>query len=721
MKMKNKYVRILAVLSCLLMLLPVVVSAASYKTYTYSIDGAQLLSPDAYTPNRQIDSAEMNLPMTVNDKGEQVRETLNTPDDLVVDSKGNVYIADSSNNCIYALDSNFKFRFKITSFVNSQGVDDALSGCKGCFVTDKYIYVADTNKNRIVIFDLEGKYVRHLDEPEADIFEDNAIYKPIALAVDATERLYVVSSTTYQGILSLDKNGVFQAYVGAQKVAYSAWDIFWRQFQTPKQRALSVKNVPTEYNNITIDSTGFIYVTTSSIGEGNQQNAIYSKKGEYAPVKKYNAAGKDILGRNGFYGPGGEVWVNYSPIKSDITGPSKIIDVALGPAGSWSIIDEKRSKVYTYDQYGQLLFIFGDKGSMLGNIQKVSAIAYQGTNILLLDSTSKTITLYTRTEYGDILIKALQNEIDRNYDAAVTDYQDILQRNSNFDAAYIGIGKAYYRQSKYAEAMKMFESAYETANYSNAFKMQRQQWANKYFIVIPIVVVVILVAIVKFFGYAHKVNKSVTTSSGKRTFKQEVMYAFHVIFHPFDGFWDLKHEKRGSVRGAVFYLVIALIAVCYNSVGKAYIFNPRASYSSMFMTCISLLVPVILWVIANWCLTTLFDGEGSIRDIFIATCYSLVPLILFMIPATALTNVFTLNEASIYNMLISIGWAWVMLLLFFGTMVTHDYSLLRNVLTSIGTIVGMAFIMFCGVLFSTLLVKMVNFISGIVTEITYRM
>ena len=251
--------------------------------------------------------------------------------------------------------------------------------------------------------------------------------------------------------------------------------------------------------------------------------------------------------------------------------------------------------------------------------------------------------------------------------------------------------------------------------------MQRQQWANKYFIVIPIVVVVILVAIVKFFGYAHKVNKSVTTSSGKRTFKQEVMYAFHVIFHPFDGFWDLKHEKRGSVRGAVFYLVLALIAVCYNSVGKAYIFNPRASYSSMFMTCISLLVPVILWVIANWCLTTLFDGEGSIKDIFIATCYSLVPLILFMIPATALTNVFTLNEASIYNMLISIGWTWVMLLLFFGTMVTHDYSLLRNVLTSIGTIVGMAFIMFCGVLFSTLLVKMVNFISGIVTEITYRM
>ena len=358
---------------------------------------------------------------------------------------------------------------------------------------------------------------------------------------------------------------------------------------------------------------------------------------------------------------------------------------------------------------------------MLGNIQKMSAIAYQDSNMLILDSTAKSVTLYSRTDYGDTLITALQNEIDRNYDAAVEDYQNILQRNSNFDSAYIGIGKALYRQGKYDESMKMFKSAYEVTNYSNAFKMQRQQWANKYFIIIPIVVVVLLVLLVKFFGYANKVNKSVTTSSGKRTFKQEVMYAFHLIFHPFDGFWDLKHEKRGSLRGALFYLVLALIAICYNSVGRAYIFNPRASYASMFMTCISLLVPVLLWVAANWCLTTLFDGEGSIKDIFIATCYSLVPLILFMIPATAITNVLTLSEASIYSMLMTLGWVWVGILIFFGTMVTHDYSLMKNVITTIGTVVGMAFIMFCGVLFSTLLVKMVNFISGIVTEISYRM
>jgi len=708
--MKKRFVRIFCVLAALLMVLPYGVMAISYQTYTYSIDGTQLSSPHAYTPNIQIDSTYMNLP-----------ETLNTPDDLVVDSQGNVYIADSGNSCIYALDSNFKFRFKISTFLNSNGINDSLAGCKGCFVTDKYIYVADTNKNRIVIFDLKGQYVRHLEEPESDIFEDNAIYKPIALAVDASERIYVVSSTTYQGIISLDANGQFLSFVGAQQVTYSVWDIFWRQFQTAKQRALSVKLIPTEYNNITIDDSGFIYCTTSSIDAGAQQAAIMNKSGTYAPVKRYNASGSDILGRNGFFGPGGEVQINNDTTLSDKTGASKIIDVALGPAGSWSIIDVTRSKIYTYDQYGQLLFIFGDTGAMLGNIQKMTAFTYQGTNLLVMDGTAKCITVYTRTDYGDTLIKALQNEIDRNYEAAVDDYKDILQRNSNFDAAYIGIGKALYRQGQYEESMKMFSSAYETENYSKAFKELRQEWANKYFIVIPIVIIVVLFVVVKFFGYAGKVNKVTALKQGKKTFKEEILFAFHLIFHPFDGFWDLKHEKRGSMRGAIFYLVLGLITVCYQSVGRSYIFNPRASYASMFTTCISLLVPLVLWVVGNWCLTTLFDGEGSLKDIFIATCYSIVPLILLIIPATAITNVLTLSEATIYNMLVSVAWVWTGILLFFGTMVTHDYSLMKNIITCLGTIVAMAFIMFCGVLFSTLLVKMVNFVSGIVTEISYRL
>lgn len=712
MKVKKFISRITAAAAVILMIAASVVPtyAAAYDTYTYSMGGMPQASPDAYTPVMQIDSAYMGLPSAMAD-----------PRDLFVGPDNCIYIAEGGNNRIDVLDPYFKFKFAITTFINDQGIPDGLSAPSGVFVTDESIYVADTENNRIVVFNLDGTFSHLLEEPTSQIFEDNAIYKPVALAVDAAKRIYVVSSTTYQGIMSLNEKGEFQGYIGAQKVTYNIVDIIWRSFQTAEQRALSTQYISTEYNNITIDDRGFIYVTTSSIDEGAQQASIRDRSSTYAPVKKLNTAGNDIMSRNGFFGPGGEVNINSSTIFSDITGASKIIDVALGEEGTWSIIDEKRSKVFTYDSDGNLLFAFGDKGMQIGNIQSIEAIAYQGSDLIILDKTANNLTLYTRTDYGDILINALRNENNRRYEKAVDDWKAILQRNTNFDTAYVGIGKALYRQGKWTEAMEYYKYAYDTTNYSLAFKMYRQDWVSKYIIVIPIVVVAVCWGLAKFFAFATKVNRRTALSTKKRTFGQEILYGFHLIFHPFDGFWDLKHEKRGSIRGAIFYIALSVLTFTYQAVGRAYIFNPRASYASILVQVTSLLVPLFLWVTANWCLTTLFDGEGSFKDIFIATSYSLIPIPLLIIPATLLTHVITMSESNIYTLLITIAWYWVGILIFFGMMITHDYTLGKNVLTSIGTIVGMAFIMFVMILLSTLVVKMVGFVSNIVTEISYRL
>ena len=48
-------------------------------------------------------------------------------------------------------------------------------------------------------------------------------------------------------------------------------------FQTAEQKKSNVQYVPTEYNNLTIDADGFLYVTTSSIDAAQQQAAIQSK------------------------------------------------------------------------------------------------------------------------------------------------------------------------------------------------------------------------------------------------------------------------------------------------------------------------------------------------------------------------------------------------------------------------------------------------------------
>lgn len=719
----KKTVRIFATVFILVMVLSTAISAATpYATYTYSSDGFTLSSPAVYVPDQQITSASIGLTTAFDD-----------PRDLFIDSENNMYIVDAANNRVIVTDRYYKYLYEIGSFVNDQGVPDALANPSGVFVNDTYIYVCDTDKNRIVMYwrdtlldengevvHKQGDFYKIVPKPESDLFTEGSIYKPVALAVDQYGRLFVVSSTTYQGIIVMNDNGDFQGFIGAQKVSISAIEILWRRLQTAEQREYSEEYVSTEFNNITIDKEGFIYVTTSSIDESAQQSAIYTKDGTNAPVKKLNATGSDIMKRNGFFAPSGEV--NISNLStSEIAGASKIIDAAVGPEGTWSIIDEKRQKVFTYDADGNLLFVFGDKGTQFGNIQSIEAVVYQGNKILVLDKTADNITVFKRTEYGDILINALANQNARQYDRAVEDWTEILKRNSNFDAAYIGIGKALVRSAKYEEAMEYFQYAYDVDNYSSAFREVRKEWVSKYIWVIPIVIIIVCVLLTKFFKYAGKVNKKTQLVIGRKSLWQELLYGFHLIVHPFDGFWDLKHEQRGSVRAAIIYLAVTIFTFFYQSIGTGYIFNPSGGYMNIFGQISSVLVPLFLFTISNWCLTTLFDGEGSFKDIFVAVSYSLLPIPLLVIPSVIMSNFLAANEGGIMTLLNSLAFLWVGILIFFGMMVTHDYSLGKNVLTILGTIVGMGFIMFVGVLFSSLVAKIISFVSSIIIEVTYRM
>ncbi len=727
------------------MILALPVSAsAPYETYTYSINGTALSSPDAYIPVKTIDAVTMGLndsatfkglyPNLTDAKTIEAKKTLANPADLEVDDQMNVYIADTDNNRILVLDRYYKVKFVIESFVNNHGVSDSLAAPKGVFITsDKVvngenvpgrIFVCDTNNNRIVTFSRDGEFLDIIPQPESELFEEGAVYKPVAVAVDQYDRMYVVSETTYQGIIVMTDSGEFTGFIGAQKATVSLWDLIWRRFQTEAQRAKTDKVLSTEFNNITINEGGFIYVTTSSIEESSVASSITgkSKSGEYAPVKMLNAAGEEIMRRNGFYPPSGEVDLAKARVTDTAIGPSKIVDVAVGPEQTWSIIDQKRSKVFTYDYDGNLLFAFGDTGEQLGNItaQGLNAVVYQGDTMLLLDKTAKSVSVFQRTEYGDIIIKALENQNTRQYDKSIDDWTEILKRNSNFDAAYIGIGNALYRSGDYEEAIEYYKSAYDTENYSNAYKELRKEWISKYIILIPIVAIAIILAWSKFMKFAKKVNKRTATAGGKRTYVQELLYVFHVMFHPFDGFWDMKHEKRGSVRAGATILVIALAAFYYQNIGSGYINNPQEIYGTIFSVSLGVIIPLVLWVVANWCLTTLFDGEGSIKDIFIATTYSLAPLVLCMVPATIASNFVISAEADIVSLLVTLGFIWAGLLIFLGMMVTHDYSLGKNVLTTLGTVVGMICIMFIAILFTTLLGKLVSFVSNIVIELQYR-
>lgn len=709
MKIRKNLIRVVIMSLCILLLGTFVISAAStpYATYTYTIDGDTRTSPAAYVPDRSINNYDMNM-----------ETPLKNAKDIFYGPDEKIYIADAGNSRIVVLNKSSIYQYEISEFDNENGVPDKLNECEGVFVTTKNIFVCDTKNARIVVFDIEGNFDHIIYAPTADVMGSDTLFRPVAMAVDVSGRMYVVSKSTYSGVFAFNDDGTFQGFVGVQKTSVPL-SVRIRKFFFPNTISETYNSV--EFNNIEIDENGFVWVTTNGIDETTLENAILSNDTDYAPVKQLNPEGDDIMRRNGFFMPAGEIKFNGKAAGSNnIYGPSSIIDVALGPNGSWSIIDNKRSRIYTYDRDGQLLYAFGDIGSQLGNLKDPSSMIYIDNDIYVLDATTNTITVYKRTEYGDAIAQALVDNINRDYTAALNDWNEIIKRNNNFDAAYVGIADNLYLKGEYREAMVYYKAATDTEGYSKCFAELRKAWFEKYFILVVILIGGALFGLTKLLRFINKKNKAATTKGGKRTFGEEYLFGFHLIAHPFDGFWDLKHEKRGSIRGALLHLGIVTLAVIYKNVGTAYIFSPNVRSDAIFSGLATVLVPFILWCVANWCITTLFDGEGNFKDIFIASAYALIPIAIILIPTTIFSNVALAGESSIITLLDTIAYIWTGLLIFFGTMTIHGYSMGKNIIATFGTILGMAFILFLVILFGNLIRSMASFISDIITEIAYR-
>ena len=302
-------------------LLGITVFAAStpYLTYTYSANGEVLDSPAAYVPDRRVNYLDMGL-----------SESLNAPSDIFTHN-GKIYIADTGNNRIVICDSNFKVESTITSFVNEQGVPSTFGNPQGVFVNDELIYVADTYNKRIVVFDHALNFVQTYYSPAADEMSSDQIFHPVALAVDEFGRMYIVSDQATLGIIVITTEGRFLGFIGGQKSDMTAWEILWRNFMTDAQRAQQFANVGIAYNNIAINEDGFVYVTVD-LDAQDIESFITSGDADYAPVKLLNPSGNDIMLRNGFWPPAGEIKTNSYVSGGD---PSKIVDVASGPNGMW--------------------------------------------------------------------------------------------------------------------------------------------------------------------------------------------------------------------------------------------------------------------------------------------------------------------------------------------------------------------------------------------------
>ena len=199
-------------------------------------------------------------------------------------------------------------------------------------------------------------------------------------------------------------------------------------------------------------------------------------------------------------------------------------------------------------------------------------------------------------------------------------------------------------------------------------------------------------------------------------------YSLYVCTHPIDGFWDLTHEKRGSIAAANIIIAAAvIIEVLRLTLTNFQFITINMEYFNGIIVILRILLPVFLWTVANWSLTTLMDGTGRMPEIYMGVCYALVPYVIINALMIVLSQIVTFDEGAIYWVFAGFSAIWTGILLLSAMMMIHDYSLIKTLLSSLLTVVGMGIMVFIFVIFFSLVSDAIAYFVSLYKEILFRL
>lgn len=489
---------------------PPVSAIVPYEGYTYNYWGEKKETPPAFIPSRILTSDDMKT------------KAFSNPSDLFISSKGVIALSDTDNNRVLILDMEFNI-VKEISQIEYQGKTTSLKNPEGLFIdTDDELYICDTGNNRIIRFASDGKPRQVYTRPDSPLLEGYSVYSPVRVSVDKSKKLYIICKGINMGILEVDESGTLDKFIGAPLVYVNPIDYFWKSIASKAQIDRMSSYVPTEYNNIFIDTEGFLYVTTASVTEDQIMSKILSRdtSTNSAPIKRLTLSGEDVLDREGFFPPVGDIKFpvknqDYvqgkdevrSYLKENEKGPSSIVDIASTDYGIYSVLDAKRGRIFTYDYAGNMLFAFGGIGAQRGSfIGPVSLCEYNG-KYYVLDKVTGSITEFVRTEYGTAVLSAINFYNESEYDRSLEQWNQVIRRDSNSEIAYLGIGKIHLMNNDYQKAMQYFKLANYRDYYSKALKLYKKDEMGR----TTSTAIFALILLVLLISLALRIRKSILT------------------------------------------------------------------------------------------------------------------------------------------------------------------------------------------------------------------
>ncbi|MEZ0536433.1 NHL repeat-containing protein [Caldicellulosiruptoraceae bacterium PP1] len=694
--MKKKFILAFLILILLLQTTVSAFAGISYFTFTSNNRGEIFFTQTGYVPVGIIDG--YNIYEKGSD-GKEYQVPLLQPEDIYIDSNDDLYIADSGNSRVVVFDDEGNLKKII-----GKGV---LGVPKGVFVDDQFnIYVADTMNEEVYKFDREGNLLKEYKKPISMLYGDKTPYKPTKVIVDKRGDLYITSDGTYQGLVHLSSDGDFMGFFGGNKLGF---DLIWylkKLFYTKDQKSRVEKRLPMSISNAAIDSEGLIYTCTAGL--------------ETEEIKKLNIAGKNLLQSKSY-------WIRFNNLADS---SSSFIDLAVDNIGNIYAIDSVQATIYVFDRDGNTLFVFSglDLGNQrLGLMKSPSGIAVSSDGrIYVTDKERNNIQVFKPTEFALLIKQAIALYLDGKYLKSEKPWHEILRQNNMFDLAHDGIGMVAMKKHDYQKAMNEFRISFNVKGFSNAYWEVRRQWMLKYF---GVTLIIFIFLVIFYIFYKKKIRKTQrflklkekVSSRIKNRIISEILFAKRLMRHPIDGYWELKREGKASVASATIILLIIIILRLFELYQTNFIFSEvNIRTLNILNEVYKIVLPLFAWIISNYLVSAINDGEGKFRHVYIGTIYALSPYLLLSLPIAIISKGLTLVEESVYSFLHNGMYVWCGILLFFKVKEIHNYELGETVKNIIYTIVGIIIIAIVLFILFGLSNQLWDFIYSLIQEVRIR-
>ncbi len=667
-------------LTCILAFLvlipqPVTVKGAEAPYTTLTIDkyGNFRNTQDGYTP------------YTVYDKfGE---EQLKNPSDLFLWDNRKMYIADTGNQRVLVCDMT-------GNLLNI--IEGDLKGPTGLYVDqEENVYIADPKLQQILVYDKENNLVMTYGQPVSPLFGAGSRYAPGKVAVNSAGGVYALSEGNANGILSFSAEGDFYGYFGANNTSIGFLQILMRNIFTEEMLKALQANVPTAAFNLDMDQYGLIYTVTQGVN--------------FNGIKKFNMAAKNML--EGGYND------------------SLMTDIAVGNMENIYTIS-KNGYIYEYTRDQNLLFIFGgrdDGKNRVGLFTSLSAIDTDDRgNLYVLDSEQGSITVFLQTEYARTVHKALDLFQEGYYLESHEPWEKVLQKNSLFDYAHRGIGKAYYRLEEYGLALQAARLGGDYEGYSDAFWELRNDWVRANVAAVGLILLLIY-AVFKLYRLLKKKLPALQALSGRAgrlhniKLVRQLAFIKYVPKNPADAFYGIKFEGKAGILSAALLYILFFILYVVEKYYSGFLFKRvMDDYYEIGTDFIMVSGFFLLSMICSNMICSIHDGEGSFKNVYCSYAYCLAPYLFLKPVVILLSHVLTYNESFIIAFLNFIIYAGMAVLVVVMIKEIQAYSFKQTFKSILLTVFTMLIILAAGIILFALVKQVMDFIVSIIKEGYYR-